>query len=381
MKAIYTKIGSKFYKVKQNLHIPTDVTFKAPGVTSNVTIDPVQKDVTQFLAINDLPTIGVKTNAQMFKEMKTELSESQITEIDTIEDFYKVFIDYSLMVGNKECERAQVIRPIMPKDKIYILGTATNNENVYRQVKTFDPMIDFKLRAPMPHGIIDKAVGSCTLLINDISIYQSKRECINFHKSIYEVSFANSITPETQIRDDIKIYSTSAAGISINPIDLRFVPRKISVRFDVILTNYIVAYNENSVIDVLLENINKKYAHDTETDVQDPDLDDNGVIDTDQILIPDGEAMHEADGSIEPDENGYYDWYERCNSTTPNALLVVEDLLSDALYDNTKMIHKFMVIKDIPDISVGEFVVYRESITEGNHTGTDDDLEPIIDGE
>ena len=69
-----------------------------------------------------------------------------------------------------------------------------------------------------------------------------------------------------------------------------------------------------------------------------------------------------ADGSIEPDDDGHYDWYERCNSTTPYALLVVSDTIDHTSYVPEIMIKRSLVLADIPDIQIGEYVIYREGI-------------------
>jgi hypothetical protein len=99
----------------------------------------------------------------------------------------------------------------------------------------------------------------------------------------------------------------------------------------------------------------------------DPVLDDDGKV------IPDSELYPDADGSEEPDENGWFDYYELCRSTTPCALQVVEDLIPDTIYDTHKMIRKKKVIKDIPNVTVGDFVIYRTAAVHNNPEAVDDD--------
>ena len=124
----------------------------------------------------------------------------------------------------------------------------------------------------------------------------------------------------------------------------------------------VVVYDDKTITDILIENIDKKYSEDTQP--TDPEAPSDGS--EDDILIPDDDPKKPADGDYEPDENGYYDWYERCKLTTPNALLVVEDLISDASYNVNTMIKKSMVVQDIPDIEVGEYALYSESLDQGN---------------
>ena len=54
MKAIYTKIAGKYYKIKQKTNIPTAVTAKIPGATSSVNTDSYNRVVTQTISINTL---------------------------------------------------------------------------------------------------------------------------------------------------------------------------------------------------------------------------------------------------------------------------------------------------------------------------------------
>ena len=89
----------------------------------------------------------------------------------------------------------------------------------------------------------------------------------------------------------------------------------------------------------------------------------NGVIQTDNAPEEEGDGEHPAaDGDETPDADGHFDWYERCNSTTPDALLVVANDTPDETYDKSKMIKIKYILADIPDIQVGEYVIYREGI-------------------
>ena len=66
-----------------------------------------------------------------------------------------------------------------------------------------------------------------------------------------------------------------------------------------------------------------------------------------------------ADGSVTPNEEGWFDYYERCSPKVVGALKVVTDDLGDSYYDPNIMIYISKVVADIPDIQLGEFVVYR----------------------
>ena len=156
----------------------------------------------------------------------------------------------------------------------------------------------------------------------------------------------------------IMVYCTDNEGITFQDIGIGFQPRAIHIRMDITLDNFIVAYDDLNVIQILKENLALKYPVEDPGDIEVPDDDPN-----EGILIPGDDDKPVADGDFTPDEEtGYFDYYERCRATTPRALLVVENLIPDANYNELTMIRQRMVVKDIPDIKVGEYVVYRESL-------------------
>ena len=359
MKAIYTKVGNDVYRINQGTFIPTNMVLKSPGVSSNLALDTANKNITQNIYINNLQSPGVKSNAELVYELKDFLREKQITEIKTIQNFFKVYIDYTVHEDGREIEHSAVVRPIKPIDKIVCLGVATNDECVYRRVKTFNSTVEFRLKNSLPYGIMSSPKKSYVLKIHSISIFQDFSKEPEIHNSVYENPYrVGSSTMQHSVDNMKMIYSTENEGIDIQEISSIYIPRTLSINLEMVLADYVVVYNDQTITDILIENIENKY----------PKPDDPGTIvppdseDTPPILIPGEDNNEEADGNYEPDENGYFSYYEKCKSTTPNALLVVEDLISDGYYDPSTMIKKAKVIKDLPDIEVGEYVILRESI-------------------
>ena len=358
LKAIYSIINNNVYRVMQDTSIPTSMTFRASGASSSMNIDRSSKSVEQHVVINTVKKPGTKSNAEMYNDMVNFLNSQQITEIKEIKNFFKVYIDYSMFEDGREIEHSAVVRPIKPIDKAVLLGIATNNETIYRRVKTFDHVINFRVRNTLPHGIISDKKSDYRFKINNIAIFQDFSSRNEIHESTYEVSYPiGSTTIQANLNDMVLIYATENEGVDIQDISLGFVPRSIDISLELILGNYIVAYNNKDIDAILIENIKNKYPTEGDTDVPEDDGEDDG------FLIPDEDTKPEADGAIEPDEDGFFDYYEKCNETTPGALLVVEDLMPDNNYNPETMIKKFMVIKDIPEIEVGDYVLYCESIT------------------
>lgn len=355
MKAIYTVINNNVYRVNQKTSLPTSMTFKPSGASTVLNVDPRAKVIDQHITINTVKKPGTLSNSEMYDEMINHLMSKEITEVKMIENFFKIYIDYTMFEDGREIEHSTVIKPIKPIDKVALLGIATNNECVYRRVKTFDPKINFRVRNTLPFGIMQDKRSRYTFKINNIAIFQDFNSRNEIHESTYEVPYGMaSSTIQANLNEMVLIYATHNEGIDIQEINLDFVPRVVEVSMDIILGNYIVAYDHDAIDDILKENIKNKYPVDSDTDVDEPEEDEG-------TLIPDDESNKEADGNYEPNEDGFFDYYEVCNKTTPGALLVVEDLMPDNIYDSTKMIRKSLLLKDLPDIEIGQYVIYRES--------------------
>lgn len=358
MKAIYTTIGNNVYRMQQNTAIPATLTCKAPGVSSSLSIDPYNKAITQNVYINELKRPNTKSNGELYEELIDYLKTQQITEIKEIQNLFKIYVDYSAYEDDREIEHSAVVRPITPTDRVVLLGVATNNECVYRRVKTFEPKIDFKLTNYLPHGIMKTQNSNYRLKIHNIVIFQDFSRNPEVHESTYETAYRiGSSTIQSSLDNMRVIYATENAGIDIQEINIPFMPRTISIVLDVVLSNYVVVYDDNTINKVLIENIELKYP----PVVDDPVIPENP--EDPDFMLPEEETKPDGDGDYEPDDDGYFSYYERCVETTPNALLVVEDLIGDGYYNPETMVKISMVLPDIPDVEVGDYVIFRESLS------------------
>lgn len=360
MKAIYTKIKNKYYRINQDTKIPTAITARVPGANSSVRIDTNNKIITQYVSVNTLRHPGTKTNRELVNKMKEELLHRCVTEIDTIPNFYKIHIDYSIFVEGCEIDHNVQIKPIQHSDVAILLGIGTNDEDVFRRVKSFHTTVDLRMRNKVPYGVTAKKNSDVILKINDVSIYQATKEqsCGCAHQSIYETPFSvNSSTVRSDLDEMIMVYSSNFDGVEFEDLNIPFVPNKVELIFDMILTNFMVVYDNKTIEEILKYNLEQKYEPDIDTGLPLPDP---------PFIIPDPDPSVAGDGSMEPDEDGYSEYYERCQRTTPKGLLVVEDAISDGDYIVGQMIRKRKVIKDIPDITVGEYVIHREVIQYDN---------------
>lgn len=357
MKAIYTIVDNKVLRVAQDTAIPADNTFQAPGVSTTASVDAYQHTATEHIYINTFKKPGTKSNKEMYKELVNYLKTNKITEIPDIQNFFYLYIDYAIYQDNKEVSHNAVIRPIEPVDKMIPLGVATNNECVFRRCKTFNPTVELKVTNTLPFGITQRSQNKFRIKVHNIAIFEDTMIPHVNYKSWNDCPVAiGSASINNSLSSSIMIYSTENAGFDIQPFNVNFTPNTVFFALDIVLADYVVVYDKRYIDDILIENINEKYNHpDSDPVVPDDDPTDPESEIQDDDIIPD------ADGDYDPDDNGYFDFYERCTEYNPNKLLVVEDLIRDGDYDVHTMVRKGKVIRDIPDIQIGEYVLYRES--------------------
>lgn len=374
MKAIYTVLNRKIYRINQDTKEPKTLTSLPTNEHSVVSADTALKKVTASIFLSTMETNRIKSNKELYHCMKNTIEKEQITEIENIYNRYMMLIDYQMFDSKCEICHNVVTKPVDAADAAILLGVATNNELVYRRVKQFDPVIEFAVANQLPLGIMKTPDTEYHFKINDISLYQdtSSTPCC-CHNSIYCTPYSADAcgTVVDALSGYVRIYSTAAAGLQISDIDINFIPKTIDLRVNFTLASLIVAYDDADVITLMQRIIDEKY-HPR------PDVDpDTGHEHHHEGHLFPGKHDHKpADGDTTPDKDGWYDFYERCLSTNPQALLVVEDLIPDAVYKVRKMIKKKLVIKDIPNIQVGEYVRYVLAHDQNSvHTGNENDYE------
>lgn len=356
MKAIYTTIDDVVYRINQNPEIPVEmVTAKSQtGLTTEV--DKANGVASMMVNINTMNNkSSIKSNRELASELFQFLKKNKVTEVPNVYNYFKVYIDYSITNGKEEVEHSAVIKPIIPVDKVMPLGVASNNECVYRRVKTFAGNIEFRLKNRLPHGIISSKETSYKIKIHNIAIFQSLYNTEEVHNSIYGVPYTiGSSSLNACLDGHVLVYSTSEAGLEIMDGNIGFQPRILDINLNITLDNMVVVYNDIDVKIIIQDNLNTKYPP------AEPEVPDNPS----EGSSTDYETKVPADGNFCPDKDGYIDWWERCEEGTPNGLQVVENDVPNDHYDPDKMIRQKMIIRDIPDIAIGEYVIYRETIVD-----------------
>lgn len=337
MKAIYTIINKKIYNLVQSNQTPNQIIWPLllnNASTSTTVCNRSQKAVKTNFYFTDFDSSNVKSNKEKSDEMIRILREDNVTEIDKVYNNYTVAVDYTIYDSdNCEISHSIAIKPMKNSDFIYPLGVNSDNECVYKQIKSLTVDLDWEVIDKLPYGIICNANKKTTLVINDISIYQDTHdsEDVNNHPSIYSHPFrCNSCTIDTSLENKILVYSTKKENIEIQPIIVDFKPRffEASITFD--LSNIIVIYDDETIKNILTENIKIR----------------DGLVDN-----------NDAETSIdeEPVEKTYV--YERSTNDNSLSVRVVEDAYPEEYFDSSTMVHKSDVLEDIPDITVGEYVI------------------------
>lgn len=333
MKSIYTIINGKPFNIIQDTKVPNNIErIEHNNISSNT--DGICQAVTAKLIFNDSDASEVMSNKESYDSLVNYIKDNTITQIDKLRNRFIAYVDYSIYNSDdEETDHSVIIKPIKAIDFINPLGVSIESECVYRRSKKLDTSLDFIITNKIPFGIMQSKQRRAILKINELSIYQniyiddSNDEEIDIHNSIYcQPCLYNSCTIGTSLENCVKVYSTKDEGIEITPIETDFLPRKIVLNIRVILNNYIVAYDNQVINDILIENIKKK----------------EGITEE-----PSEEVITESDNEAH---------YEVVEETTEGALRVVEDLYPESNFDEKTMIHKSDVALDIPSINIGDYV-------------------------
>lgn len=375
MKAIYTKVGDSYYKLDADTTTPSNIIGNDSGTSSSITTEVANRTFAQTMTLNSLEGGELMSNKELYDEFITYLKENEITSLKTIPASYKLYIDYSMYYNGKEIEHSSVMQPVGYTDMIYPLGVSKDNETVYRRISQINKSLEFRLKVNIPHGISQSisTTQKYGFKINNVSLYYDTLNGADDHESTYCNGYngAHDIIPSSQ-ETLIKAYSTADEGYNFAVANINYFPRKIVLNVKIILGNLIVAYSDEEVESIIGGNknagceccdCNKKKANYIVKEKPEGGCERkklNGHI----VSTRKDANRPAANGQTVPDENGMYDMYEKCSPINPDGLLVVTDNTADSIFDEPTMVRYSDVVADIPDIQVGDFVVYLTVQTE-----------------
>ena len=155
MKAIYTTCGKKVYRVHQDTGVPTELCSNTAGIHATVSVDQASRTVRQNVYINTMDAEDrLYSNKEKYNQLVDLLKRELITETPLIQNFFKIYVDYSIFENGREVDQSALVRPMTADEAAVLLGVATNNETVYRRVKHFTPKIEFNMKNAIPYGIM-----------------------------------------------------------------------------------------------------------------------------------------------------------------------------------------------------------------------------------
>lgn len=375
MKAIYKKVGNQYYQVNRNLRTPINITRMTHTHTA-LSCGCNSDSIGVHVWVETMDRVHPPTNRKLANTMLKDLKENMVTQIDTLENAYKVYMEYSILnKDGKELEHSVAVTSVSPTEGIRPLGVNCNNECIYRQVDLLKANFDMTLKSTIPFGIMNKRPGYTVLNIHDIVVLQEASQSDRTPSMYGECYRYGSPTIQATLENMINIYSTRNEGIILEGIELNQLPRKITVDVDISLADSIVVYDNEVITHILEENYTHLDPDDDDTDytggcgcgcrpLPDPEPDDEP--EEPPIELPPDDTCDcpccKPEKPIPPKDEPEYPEdtiFWRCSKHTTGGLEVVADITPDHLFKG-HIIKKKYVVKSIPDIQIGEFVMVVE---------------------
>lgn len=267
-RALYTKIDDTYYKINEQFN-PTGNGGNLPLYIagkhnqSNSYVEVRDRIVTIHTYVNTINPDFVISNKNRYDILVDYIKANNIKEIASIQNRFVSIIDYSIYNENgDEIFHNANMQEIKSLNSVYPYYENPDNDLQFKLIKSLMGEISIEIaKSGFPFGITKNTGKSKFILhINDISIYQDLllpsgyTEC---HTSSNEVSYNYQSHLLEEALSHMKcIYSSlKTGGINFNTIELDFIPYKLRMCYTLILDDYILVYNEDTINDLLVENI------------------------------------------------------------------------------------------------------------------------------
>lgn len=254
MKGLYLELAGKYYQVEQTF---SNTMTPAHMINNHmsVSLDAHDKVAGLTVTADNIDLSKLETNKESFDRMKKKLVTDGVTDIQKFADAYKAEIEYTILddIGAVS-ENCKVMKTIISNDKLFILGIDSDNEMHYRLAKELTEEIHFVNHKAVPYGVMVNPIKGCTIVINNIRIYQcivEETETTPVQEKVYGVV---STDTDSLMEGSLCIFDTRTEGIKFDPVTVPFVPREIWINVCILLGNYIQVYNTMDV-DLLLQQI------------------------------------------------------------------------------------------------------------------------------
>lgn len=301
MKGLYLELAGKYYQVEQSF---SNIMTPAHMVNNHmsVSLDAHDKVAGLTVTADNIDLSKLETNRESFDRMKKKLVTDRVTDIQKFADAYKAEIEYTILDDRGAVsENCKVMKTITCNDKLFILGIDSDNEMHYRLAKELTEEIHFVNHKAVPYGVMVNPINGCTIVINNIRIYQcivEETETTPVQEKVYGVV---STDTDSLMEGSLCIFDTRTEGIKFDPVTVPFVPREIWINVCILLGNYIQVYNTMDV-NLLLQQINDAGV------VEVPEKPEEGSEETNEPTTPtesepDNKETEETPSEVIPDES------------------------------------------------------------------------------
>lgn len=305
-------------------------------------VSSINRGDTATVTINLKGTNGLKTNGEYYEDFLKHLKEEKVTKLTRMAGKFKIFVDAVVYDENRRViEEGIKIHNIDSDDAIRILDVDSTNSCQYVKTKIFRTVVQYSYPV-IRTGVIGERKAPRYIRIRGVSIMAeiSKARNTNGIARLNQTLLDTTISPISPTIEQAKgcmVELFNSYGYRFGIIDLVNPPRAIDLSIAVILEGFTYPYNEKEIIDIIRENGGGKPTP------PDPD--------------PDPE---EPECPCEPDE--FFAEYVRCQANDPLAGKVISDEDFAAGNYTGRAYALSTVQKDIPNITIGEFVKYEETL-------------------
>lgn len=279
MKSIYSIYGDKVYRHLQKIK---PVRLLASWEQSSSSVEINGRCVKNRVVINTITDpFNADSNKQCYEKLEEFIREKATKNIDVISDKFKLKVDYSIKKDNCDAERFTVMKDVTYEDKAFVLGINEENESVYRRVRCLNPIIKLQNTVRVPQGISECMRSSYIININSIELFQYKSDdVVQVNPSIYDTPLkCNCSLVRSDLAESICVYSSLDDHIAFQPITVKFVPSLIELDIKILLSNLIVAYNNETIDEIVIENNVIDSGQDIPSPQPQPSGDDNSNTD------------------------------------------------------------------------------------------------------
>ena len=397
MRGFYGLFNNTLYELKEPTTVKDTVECFESCTSSEINVQ--QKSFEAEVKLTNMDDSS-DSNKEFFAKIVDKIKSEVIYELPKLAPTYKASVNYTLYDEKEDVivDEGTATKTIEPTNCYFPLGLNDENEFVYRIVKNFTANFEFAYRSATPYGILKRESQNFVLFIHSIKISQVQAwarsivpdECPSCG-TVKEPKFSNGIVKRDPM---IVIYDTEAENLEIKPMKFRFKPRRIGIKLQVVLNDYLMTASQEDINSLLRENIPvpeepiiPEDPEDPETptdpsdpvpivpiEPSDPGKEDGGNEEDPKEPEAGGEENIEGgntsesentegetkDPSKEDPAPTTVEKYVKCTSGTENALEIVADDISDDTFDPATQIKLASVITDVSDAVVGEYVVLTE---------------------